>query len=278
MAHNSLLLFLVLIYDAMATPNITSRLCATMCQSLTVNNSTVVQSACFPLCIDGVALRWTRTNPPEQGGQQLIFNGSTLFTLTSNASATGGYSCVRKTLGPDKPSNLPYSMLLLDNGTVFNTTENLDGVDGVEMWSHFRPAKAVGPIHTPAMEMHWHVAPSSGASQELLRTSCIQASFQPGAKPGDVQSGDRDFSKDYTTALPTFAPPAGVNCEADSGAFVPSGDCKPGCAAGSLCCKDPAPGSAPACFDKITDCSALPGQAHASDAFAAGLPTWLLAW
>ena len=82
-----------------------------------------------------------------------------------------------------------------------------------------------------------------------------------------MQDGLRDFSANYTTPAPkdSFSPPAGLKCTAAPGSkpFMPDDGCKPACASGSLCCKDPAAPPPGTCFG-VTDCSQIHGEQSSS--------------
>ena len=147
-----------------------------------------------------------------------------------------------------------YSFILLDDEATLNKTTSLDGVGKVQLWAHDRDA------HDPHELMEWFLAPAGTfgeQGQPLLRSSCIQPSPQ---HPGSLQSGDRDFSANFSATVPeaTFVPPSGVECSLPPDAYKPASDCAPKCDTGSLCCQDPKSPPPGACY-AVSNCAQLPG-------------------
>lgn len=198
-----------------------------------------------------------------------INNGTDAFTMSRNASARGGWSCVRQYTGPLTQQAMPFSMLLIDEEATANGTETLDGV-AADRWYHARPKKG---MMAPG-NMTWHLTKSTsppGSDPRLLRTSYLhQMPPHQGVPPSGVVSGERDFSTNFTTdvAASTFEHPADVDCLFPPTAWVPASDCSPKCSAGSLCCKDPTdPSATGACFG-VDMCQQLPGPGLGEDAQA----------
>lgn len=232
--------------------------CADVNQTLYVNGS-ATQSQSFHLCLDSTpgSLRWSQSG--MHPGVTQYFNGTTRFDVTPNG--TGTPSCVETYFGPGKASQLPWAFTKIDDNAVFNRTEhNVDGFKDVNVWTVFRPAHPP-PVKTPAMTMEWRVEnTSSTVDKEFLSSSSIQTDPHD---PSKMQDGVRDFSANYTTPAPkdSFSPPAGLKCTAAPGSkpFEPDDGCKPTCASGSLCCRDPNVPPPGTCFG-VTDCSQIHGR------------------
>jgi len=230
--------------------------CADANQYLTVDGN-VTQQQKFHLCLDSTpgSLRWSRI---MKGIPTQYFNGTTRFDLTPNGT---GFSCVATYFGPASKQQMPWTFVEIDANATFNRTEhNVDGFKDVNVWTVYRPAKTE-PVKIQAQTMEWRIENTSTTdSKEFLSASCIQAAFPP-SPPGHIQDGVRDYSANYTTPAPegSFSPPKGVKCTAAPGSepFVPDKGCKPACAKGSLCCRDPnlGPGNG-ACYG-VDDCSQI---------------------
>jgi hypothetical protein len=182
-----------------------------------------------------------------------LFNGTDTFFLTKNDSEPSGYTCHRQVLGfPKAPLSQPWSYVQIDaDATPDGTDASFDGVTNVARWVHDRPKK--GMIEPG--NMTWRVDP---AATRLLRTSFVHTVQHT----GEMASGERDFSANFTVRLPTsWEPPPDVlpHCKLPKNAYVPAGGCSPDCGAGSLCCREPTdPKSAPACYG-VYNCAQLPG-------------------
>ena len=248
------------IASAQAPPPTHASWCADARQYLTVNG-TQKMSTNFHLCLDSTpgSLPWSR----DMQGTQQYFNGTTRFTVS-------GTSCVAKFFGPASSHQMPWAFVLVDPTAKFNRTEhNYDGFQDVGVWTVLRPEKTK-PVHIQAQLMEWRIeTTSTSADKEFLSTSCIQNAFPP-SPPGLMQDGVRDFSGNYTTPAPSgsFSPPAGLNCTVAPGPkpFVPDSGCKPACAKGSLCCRDPnlGPGNG-TCFG-VDNCAQVHGDELAYEA------------
>ena len=241
-----------LLVAAAGTPPVASpQFCADVHEYMVVNGTIPVPAQShwpYRLCIDVTNLRWARTEltaslPPGFPAAQ-IFNGTDNYQLFTNASAPGGFTCVRRYIGPDKPTYPPYAFLVLDDDATLNASKvTVDNVSDVALWAHDRTD------HPPHEHMEWSLAPdgwSGAAGPPLLRSSCTQPSPDP-TIPG-MASGIRDFAANFTPTIPSsaFAPPPGLECGFDPKTFKPATDCAPACGAGTTCCQDPAsppPGS-----------------------------------
>jgi hypothetical protein len=247
---------------AQAPPATHPSWCADANQTLYVNG-TIQQSTTFHLCLDSTpgSLRWSRSVP---GQVNQFFNGTYRFDVQ-------GTSCTMTYFGPAQSTQMPWTMVQVDANATFNRTEHgYDGFKDVNVWTIYRPAKTQ-PVHIPAQEMEWRIEnDSTGPVKEFLSSSCIQNAFPP-SPPGLMQDGVRDFSGNYTTPAPpgSFSPPAGLTCKAAPGSspFVPDSGCKPACASGSLCCRDPnlGPGNG-TCFG-VTSCDQIHGANLLTGAF-----------
>lgn len=245
-----------------APPTVGSTFCASVNQSMLVEGQPDPSAppTIYTLCMDsGSVPKWAS----NRMNQDARFNGTDLFTITSNSSAPSGKQCVRKTFGPATLQQMPWSMIALDDGTTFNTTTTLDGFKNVDVFAHERPAK---PPY-PAQRMEWfidHDALAGGSAHELLRTAATLGCAPPNT--GKTCTGNRDFSASYTATPPagTFADPSTTKMPCDfaggsSKPFTPATDCKPACKSGALCCEDPSQASPTGTCFVVSECSQLPG-------------------
>lgn len=104
---------------------------------------------------------------------------------------------------------MPYRMTTIDDGASLNATHTVDGIDNVEDFMNFRQGS---PPNIPNEWMHWSVAPTvkSEPARALLRTDCVQRSGMD--RKGPLQSGSRDFSKNYAYAFTEAEVPKGITC------------------------------------------------------------------
>jgi len=266
------------------SPQLESAFCASVQQWVESNSSggaippanvTWPPGSTFRLCMDTSQRTWSRrglvtdavTHQPMDTWQ--LFNGTDLFVLSPNAAQAGGYSCQRKVTGPpQEPLPMPWSMVVIDSeATAAGTEAGFDGFATVGLWQNDRPQRgALAPGN-----MTWRIRAGGGSEPLLLRTSYVHMDPR-----GVNASGERDFSANYTTTLPaSWEPPAAVACTLPADAFVPADDCRPACAADSLCCREPRANATGACFG-VSNCAQLPGPAEPSlvDGFSWGGLAW----
>ena len=258
-----------LIIGASATPPLAqSAFCGTVKQWIVPGNesggvmpppnATWPPGSTYKLCMSSAKLQWLRhgkaRNPMTGQIEDILsmFNGTDSFVLTPNATQPGGFSCVRHIMGkPKSAMALPWKMVVIDSeATAIAGTETLDAVTNVKRWHHDRPKQG---LMAPG-NITWHLAPTSPL--QLLRTSYLHK--MPGT---EAQSGERDFSTNFTLELPEFTPPVGVECHLPKNAYVPANDCKPACGAGALCCEDPTVAKPSGACYAVTACGQLPGLA-----------------
>lgn len=178
-----------------AVPELTGSFCANVVETLTQDGTAEPLSTNgYNLCVDNVNLRWSQ----KMDTQLNIFNGTDLWKLSEDAGAPGGWSCVHTAPGRDAPTNMPYTMVKIDDEATLNATETYDGISGAENWYNARPAKQSGIFVLPAEDMHWHITPSQDNNdlQRLLATECIQPSGDD--RTGPLQHGIRDFSDSFS--------------------------------------------------------------------------------
>ena len=264
---------------AMAAPvSAVDAFCSNMHDYLLVND-TVKTEQHYKLCMDVASLSWKRdeVEGPNKG-MSVIFDGSknVAYHLTAPDAATGRRNCSAVPGAPASPAQLPFDFIAVD--ATAKKTDAPTSLDNrtAELWESARAAHA--PF--PAEDMRWYLStPDAQHKQDMLQTDCVQ---RYGTRPGDSGNatksvGTRDFSNEYMRGVPagTFEPPAGVHC-ASPPSWAPATDCGSGCAAGSMCCRDPAAlgkGSG-ACY-KVAACDAIHDKQRSASRWAAATAGFL---